>query len=98
MQRNSVDVRSPAEVMGHDDHAWRGRAACRGAATGLFFPDGHQPGYWAQVAEAKAVCAGCIVREQCRTWALAHPAERGMWGGLTEAERRRLRKASREAA
>jgi WhiB family redox-sensing transcriptional regulator len=96
--RNSVDVPSPAEVMGHDGHTWRAQAACRGAAAGLFFPDGHQPGYRAQVAEVKAVCSGCPVREQCRAWALAHPAERGVWGGLTEADRRRLRKARRQAA
>jgi WhiB family redox-sensing transcriptional regulator len=84
--------------MGLDDHAWRSQAACRGAAPGLFFPDGRQPGYREQVAEAKAICAACPVREPCRTWALAHPPERGVWGGLTERERRALRKRSRVAA
>ena len=98
MQRNSVDVPSPAEVMRRDDHTWRAQAACRGAAAGLFFPDGYQPGYWEQVAEVKAICSGCPVRVQCRAWALAHPAERGVWGGLTEADRRKLRKARRTAA
>ena len=98
MRRNSVDVSSPAQVMGHDDHTWRAQAACRGAAPGLFFPDGHEPGYWEQVAEVKAICSGCPVRERCRAWALAHPAERGVWGGLTEADRRKLRKARRTAA
>jgi WhiB family redox-sensing transcriptional regulator len=97
VQRNSVDVPSPPEVMRRDDHGWRAQAACRGAAAGLFFPDSHRSGYWEQVAEVKAICGGCPVREQCRAWALAHPAERGVWGGLTEADRRRLRKA-RQAA
>jgi WhiB family redox-sensing transcriptional regulator len=84
--------------MGHDAHAWQARAACRDAAPGLFFPDGHDPHYREQVAAAKAVCGGCTVRGQCAAWALAHPSERGVWGGLTEAERRRVRKARRNAA
>ena len=44
------------------------------------------------VTAAKAVCASCEVMRPCRAWALAHPGERGIWGGLTEAERRAQRR------
>lgn len=70
---------------------WVARAACRGGDTRLFFP-GHpdrEP-----VTAAKAVCARCPVLRPCLAWALSHPGERGIWGGLTEAERRAARRAS----
>jgi WhiB family redox-sensing transcriptional regulator len=94
MHGDSVDAPLPQGVMGLDDHTWRSRAACLGAASSLFFPDGREPCYRKQVAQAKEICASCPVREPCRTWALAHPSERGVWGGLTERERRVLRRRS----
>ena len=94
MRGDSVDVKTSLWVMGRDDHTWRGQAACRGIATSLFFPDAQLSGYGEQVARAKAVCAGCIVIEQCRAWALFHPRERGVWGGMTEAERRAVRRGA----
>lgn len=78
-------------VMGHDDHSWQKQAACRGAGHELFFPDTHRADHEAKLAEARAICAGCPVREPCRSWAVAHPEELGVWGGLTEDERSRLR-------
>jgi len=74
---------------------WVSRAACRGSAPGLFFPEEHKKD---TVAAAKAVCAGCPVVRPCRAWALAHPAERGVWGGLTEAERLAVRHHQRQKA
>lgn len=75
---------------------WVSQAACRGSDTRLFFP---VRGDNEAVVRAKSVCRTCPVLSPCRAWALAHPAERGIWGGLTEAQRhvtRRLRK--KEAA
>lgn len=71
---------------------WAARAACRGSDTNLFFPD---PDDRDSASEAKAVCAQCPVLRSCRAWALAHPAERGIWGGLTETERRAARRRGR---
>ena len=69
---------------------WRVRAACRDADPELFFPDGDIYGVRAQVKAAKLICRGCPVSATCLTWALASGQEAGVWGGLTEDERRRL--------
>lgn len=70
---------------------WQAHAACRGLDPDLFFPaPGESP------AAAQAVCATCSVRTQCATAATFDRAERhGVWGGLTERERRRIRRARR---
>jgi WhiB family redox-sensing transcriptional regulator len=64
---------------------WRQFAACRSADPELFFPvtlSGRQE------EEAKAICAGCWVRSQCLTFATLTGQEHGIWGGLTDEERR----------
>ncbi len=69
---------------------WRRQAACRDTDPETFFPVAEAgPAYERQVAEAKAVCAGCPVRAECLNEALARIPE-GIAGGLTPAERRRL--------
>jgi WhiB family redox-sensing transcriptional regulator len=93
-----MDAPSRSSVMGHDDNAWRDEAACRGTALGLFFPEDGHPDARATSAAAKAVCASCPVAEPCREWAMGHPTEVGIWGGLTEAERRTLRRRKRSVA
>jgi WhiB family redox-sensing transcriptional regulator len=72
---------------------WRTEAACRGAATSLFFPD---PGDDVAVREAKSICAACHVVVECRAHALLSPRERGIWGGLTEQDRQRVREQRHE--
>ena len=71
---------------------WRARAACRNSDVELFFPASEEG-----AGPAKAVCATCPVRHDCLEWALATRQHEGVWGGLTEAERRRLRRR-RQAA
>ncbi|MDQ1511262.1 MAG: WhiB family transcriptional regulator, redox-sensing transcriptional regulator [Actinomycetota bacterium] len=44
----------------------------------------------AREAKAKTICAECIVRQECLEFALRVHEPHGIWGGLTEAERRRL--------
>lgn len=81
----------------HDhDHDWRRRAACIGADGSLFFPEPHEPGYRERLADARSICAGCPVAKPCRRWAIDHPFERGVWGGLTEKQRRSIRQAGRD--
>src|SRR5204863_4410470 len=43
--------------------------------------------------EAKEVCRGCVVREDCLEYALANGEKFGIWGGMSERERRRIRRA-----
>ncbi len=70
---------------------WRGRAACLDEDPELFFPVGSGRLALAQVAAAKAICARCPVIDRCRESALANGYE-GVWGGLDDDERRRLRR------
>ena len=71
---------------------WRQQAACRDADTELFFPESD-----ADAGPALAICATCPVREACLDFALATNQADGIWGGATEAERRRLRRRRRAA-
>jgi Transcription factor WhiB len=71
---------------------WRSSAACRELSGELFFPTATEgPTYQAQVALAKAVCAGCSVRVACLDEALGRIPD-GIAGGLTPEERRRIRR------
>lgn len=67
---------------------WRHRATCRGVDPELFFPVGTGGPALAQVARAKAVCSRCPVQRECRAAARALSADYGVWGALTEDERR----------
>ncbi len=72
---------------------WRSRAACRGPATELFFPPNsseRKEERQAREARAKAICAQCGVRQDCLGYALSLREVHGIWGGLTEGERRAL--------
>src|SRR5215831_16352197 len=73
-----------------DGPDWRSDAACRDADPELFFPDDDIRSARVQVKMAKLICRGCPVSATCLNWALASGQEAGIWGGLTEDERRRL--------
>ncbi|WP_073257824.1 WhiB family transcriptional regulator [Cryptosporangium aurantiacum] len=70
---------------------WRNRAACRVEDPELFFPAGDDGSALIQLALAKSVCRRCPVLIPCRTWALAVGETAGIWGGLSEDERRAAR-------
>jgi WhiB family transcriptional regulator, redox-sensing transcriptional regulator len=72
--------------------AWRAEAACKYLPTELFFPIGHGPRAQAQTSVAKAVCNACSVRAQCLDYALAANAQYGVFGGMSEEERREARR------
>ena len=74
---------------------WRDQAACRDADPELFFPDDNTRSARAQVKTAKLICRGCPVSTTCLSWALASGQEAGIWGGLTEDERRMLHRRGR---
>ena len=83
----------PETVTTYDPDDWRIDAACRDLDTAIFFPETEEA-----AAAAKAVCASCPVREACLEFALITRQDDGVWGGLTETERRRLRRRRQEAA
>ena len=71
---------------------WWSLAACQSADPDLFFPISGSGPALGQAARAKAVCTACPVRCDCLRYALAAGPLQGVWGGLTEDERRLLRK------
>ena len=70
-----------------DERSWQDEANCLGVDPELFFPE-----RGASTREAKEVCRGCVVREDCLEYALSNGEKFGIWGGLSERERRRLRR------
>ena len=70
---------------------WRTRAACREEDPELFFPVGTTGPALRQIEEAKTVCSRCDVIEDCLAWALESGQDAGVWGGLSEDERRARR-------
>ncbi len=66
---------------------WHAKANCTGVDPELFFPErGESP------REAKQVCRGCVVREDCLAFALRTGERFGIWGGMSERERRLYRR------
>ena len=72
---------------------WRQYSACRDTNPDLFFPVGTTGPAIEQIETAKAVCRECLAREECLEYALATNQDSGIWGGTSEEERRKLRKA-----
>lgn len=73
---------------GAEEVGWQDQANCMGVDPDLFFPE-----RGASTREAKEVCRGCVVRQECLEYALDHSEKFGIWGGMSERERRRLRRA-----
>lgn len=69
---------------------WRHRAACKDEDPELFFPVGTSGPALLQITEAKSVCRRCPVAAECLNWALATGQDDGIWGAMTEDERRAL--------
>ena len=69
---------------GTEDHSWTVRGACAGMDPDEFFVQG------AEQHRVKAACGQCPVRLDCLVDALDNRMEFGVWGGMTERERRRL--------
>ena len=76
--------------IGEDDAAeqsWQDRALCAQTDPEAFFPE-----KGGSTREAKRVCRSCEVRAECLEYALGHDERFGIWGGLSERERRRLKR------
>ena len=70
--------------------SWR-RAASLGEDPELFFPRGNTGPALLQLEAAKAVCRRCEIAQVCLTWAIDSGQKTGVWGGLSEEERRALK-------
>lgn len=80
------------ELMLLDDegaYAWQADALCAQTDPEAFFPE-----KGGSTREAKRVCQSCTVRTECLEYALAHDERFGIWGGLSERERRKLKRAA----
>lgn len=72
---------------------WQEHGLCRATDSAVFFAPPHfehKPEREAREAKAKAICVECPVRTQCLEWALAIREPHGVWGGLSETERRQI--------
>lgn len=71
---------------------WRHHAVCRDEDPELFFPIGTAGPGLLQVEQAKAVCRRCTVTDECLQWALESGQDAGVWGGMSEEERRAVKR------
>lgn len=89
----------PARGKPRPDLAWHDHAACNGDDLHLFYDHEGETRHARDIREALArqLCGWCPVRDDCLTHALTYPERHGIWGGLDEDERDRIRKNRREA-
>ena len=72
---------------GEQEQDWQERALCAQTDPEAFFPE-----KGGSTREAKKICSGCEVRAECLEYALEHDERFGIWGGMSERERRRLKR------
>jgi WhiB family redox-sensing transcriptional regulator len=87
---------TPTERMGvsvvdlfdmNEEQEWQDRALCAQTDPEAFFPE-----KGGSTREAKRICQVCEVRSECLEYALGNDERFGIWGGLSERERRKLKK------
>jgi WhiB family redox-sensing transcriptional regulator len=90
-RRGSLEHQGIAGLLGigleTDGQSWQERALCAETDPEAFFPE-----KGGSTREAKKICTGCEVRAECLEYALSNDERFGIWGGLSERERRRLRR------
>jgi WhiB family redox-sensing transcriptional regulator len=67
--------------------SWTEEANCKGADADIFFPE-----RVASTRKAKSICRACNVQEDCLEFAIEQSEKFGIWGGLSERERRRIKR------
>lgn len=75
------------------EEAWQVKAACRGPQAAVFFPPSHferKDEKLARESRAKSICRTCPVRQPCLDYAVRIREPHGIWGGLSESERKNL--------
>ena len=72
-----------------EEMTWQENALCAQTDPEAFFPE-----KGGSTREAKRICVGCEVKAECLAYALSKDERFGIWGGLSERERRRLKKSA----
>ncbi|HSJ35993.1 MAG TPA: WhiB family transcriptional regulator [Acidimicrobiia bacterium] len=75
------------EALAVGELSWQDYANCRGADADLFFPE-----RGASTRKAKSICGECQVQAECLDFAIEIGEKFGIWGGMSERERRRVRR------
>lgn len=75
------------ELFGAVEQEWQDQALCAQTDPEAFFPE-----KGGSTREAKRICKACPVRDECLEFALEHDERFGIWGGLSDRERRRLKR------
>lgn len=93
-ERTHLSLVGGASLLGLQpgDEQWQELALCAQTDPESFFPE-----KGGSTREAKRICTGCEVRDACLEYALAHDERFGIWGGLSERERRRLKREAWDA-
>ena len=82
-----------AVVANRGEEVWPAKAACRGPHAVVFFPPSHAERKDERIAReraAKEICRPCPVRQECLDYAIRIREAHGIWGGLSEAERKQI--------
>jgi WhiB family redox-sensing transcriptional regulator len=82
---------------GINSENWRNYAECRKGDPELFFPLGETKQYHDQIEKAKKICSACGAAALCLEYALSTSENQGIWGGLTEDERKALKRRAHRA-
>lgn len=75
------------DLFGAVEQEWQDQALCAQTDPEAFFPE-----KGGSTREAKHICQACAVRDECLEYALEHDERFGIWGGLSDRERRRLKR------
>jgi WhiB family redox-sensing transcriptional regulator len=92
MERSSSRTKEASGPMAQN---WRSAGLCKGSDPLVFYPPSEDDSL---AEEAKTICSMCVVRRTCLEFALTTREKHGVWGGLTERERRRVLRQSRKSA
>ena len=79
-------------ALANADYSWRRKAICRDTDPDVFFPVGTTGFALVQIDKAKGICDECPVKVPCLEYALETNQDSGIWGGLSEDERRAIRR------
>jgi WhiB family redox-sensing transcriptional regulator len=87
-----VSILASSLALAASDDTWRDHALCRDTDPELFFPIGTTGNALLAIDYAKRVCSQCAVVQECLDFALDTNQDSGIWGGLSEEERRAIRR------
>jgi WhiB family redox-sensing transcriptional regulator len=87
-----VSILASSLALAAAEETWRDHALCRDTDPELFFPVGTTGHALTSIEYAKQVCDECAVTRECLDFALETNQDSGIWGGLSEEERRAIRR------